>query len=428
MRYVIVGNSFAGTFAAESIRQHDRQGEIVIVSDENERVYSRALIHEYLGGVVGEERMHLRDEHFADRLDLTMRLGERVEALRADTHEVVVNGQTLAYDKLLIATGGSPFVPPGMNGLKDFEGSVFTFTTMADARELARLAVTASKIVVLGAGLIGMQAADAFATLGKDVTVVELADQILPLALDRLSAELVQEEMEHHGMTFRTSESVVQLKGQDGVLESVELKSGLTIPADLFVIAVGVRPNVAWLKESGLTIDRGIVVDDHLRTNLPDVYAAGDCAQGFERLSGSNMVLATIPIASEQGLVAGLNMAGADATYKGGVPLNALQFSHLQIVSYGYVKETAGQEVLSLLDENKSVYKKIVLQDNRVVGALFVRAIDQAGLFRYLMENRIDVSSFKQELLSDEFGAAMLPQDVREKMFCTRQSRLSAVA
>jgi NAD(P)H-nitrite reductase large subunit len=181
---------------------------------------------------------------------------------------------------------------------------------------------------------------------------------------------------------------------------------------------------VGWIKESGITVDRGVVIDNHARTSAENIYAGGDCAQGQELISGSRMVLATIPLASEQGMVAGYNMAGAEVEYRGGIPLNALQFGPLQIISYGYVKEKPGQEVLSVLDENNRIYKKLILEDNKLTGALFLRAIDRVGLFRYLIEERIDVSSFKHRLLSQDFGPASLPLPIRQRLFGIRQSRI----
>ncbi len=167
------------------------------------------------------------------------------------------------------------------------------------------------------------------------------------------------------------------------------------------------------------------MIDNRAQSNLENVYAGGDCAQGQELISGSRMVLATIPIAAEQGTIAGYNMAGLDVTYRGGIPLNALQFGPLQIISYGYVKEKDGQEVISLLDEEHRIYKKLILENNRLTGALFLRAIDRVGLFRYLIEERIDVGPFKDKLLSPNFGPASLPLQIRERLFGKRQTRIN---
>ncbi len=424
MKYVLVGNSFASLFAAEAIRKVDHTGEVTIIGDETQRIYTRALIHEYLAGVIPTSKMFLRDENHYDRLNIRLLSGKRATKLSVETKEVLLNDEPVKYDRLFLGVGGVPFVPQGMEGLEKFPNQIFTFLKFSDAHRLAELCKQAQNVVVLGAGLIGMQAAEAFAMLGKKVTVIELADYVLPMVSDQTAGRMIQRIMEHEGVTFSLSDSVTRLTGDGGTLKEVHLRSGKTIPADLFVVAVGVRPNVGWLKDSGITIDRGLVIDNRTQTSVKDVYAGGDCAQGQELISGSRMVLATIPIAAEMGTVAGYNMAGVPAEYRGGIPLNALQFGPAQIISYGYVKEKDTQEVLSVLDERNRIYKKLVLEDNRIVGALFLRAIDRVGIFRYLIEEKIDVGAFKQRLLSPDFGPASLPLPVRMRLFGMRQTRV----
>jgi len=424
MKYVLVGNSFASLFAAEAIRKADHDGEVTIIGDETQRIYTRALIHEYLAGAIDTSKMFLREENHYDRLKINLRSGKPATQLVPDRKEVLLGDEPIQYDKLFLGVGGTPFIPQGMEGLDKFPNQVYTFLKFNDAAKLAELCKTSENVVVLGAGLIGMQAAEALAMLGKKVTVVELADYVLPMVSDQTAGKMIQGIMEHEGVQFCLSDSVTQLTGKSGKLKEVHLRSGKVLPADLFVVAVGVRPNVAWLKDSGITIDRGLVIDHRTQTSIPDVYAGGDCAQGLELISGSRMVLATIPIAAEMGTVAGYNMAGVAAEYRGGIPLNALQFGPAQIISYGYVKEKDGQEVLSVLDEKSKIYKKVILEDNRIVGALFLRAIDRVGIYRYLIEEKIDVGSFKQRLTDLDFGPASLPMQVRTRLFGMRQTRV----
>ncbi len=425
MRYIIIGNSFAGIFAAESIRQVDREGEIIIIGDEEHRLYSRALIHEYLAGLIDESKMYLRDEEIYEILNINCLTGRRVTKLIPESQQVVIDeNEQVEYDKLLIATGGAPFIPPGIKGLDEYPECVFTFTKMADAQKLSLLCDKVQNVIVLGAGLIGMQAAEAIAHRGKNVSVIELADHVLPMVVDEIAAKIIREQMEKQGVKFHTSDSVDELVGENGKLTKVNLKSGGTLDADLFVIAIGVRPNVGWLRDSGITIDRGIIVDEYMRTNLKNVYAAGDCAQGLEVISGSRMVLATIPIATEHGTIAGFNMAGRKVRYKGGIPMNSLQFGEVQLISYGYVKEKDNQQVMSIYDEKKQIYKKLVLENDKITGALFLRAIDRAGLFRFLIEEKINVRDFQHKLLADNFGVASFPNYLREYMFGYRQSRI----
>ncbi len=359
MRYVIIGNSFAGIFAAEAIRSVDHEGQIIMIGEEPQRLYSRALIHEYLAGMVPPSRMYLRPENIYERLNVDLISGKRAIELNPKKQQIQVEGEaeSIHYDRLFLGVGGSPFIPPGMSGLDNFPDQVFTFTKFSDAHRLAERCKTAQNVVVLGAGLIGMQAAEALAFLGKKVTVIELADYVLPMVSDQIAAGMIQEILEHEGVTFCLSDSVMELAGTGQCLQEIRLRSGKTIAADLFVVAVGVRPNIGWLKDSGITIDRGIVIDDHCRSSIENIWAGGDCAQGQELISGSRMVLATIPIAAEHGTVSGFNMAGKAVRYRGGIPLNALQFGPAQIISYGYVKEQSGQEVLRVLDEKNKFFK-----------------------------------------------------------------------
>lgn len=426
MRYLLVGNSFASIFAIEAIRVCDEDSEITVVSDEDTPAYSRALIHEYLSKAISSRFMYLRGDDFYKKFKVKLLTPKRAISLDAENKELVLEtGEKLRYDRLLLAVGGMPFIPPGISGLDRFKDFVFTFTKWKDAKELDKALSDAQNVVVIGAGLIGMQAAEAIAHRGKIVNVVELADHILPMVVDEFAGRILQEELEDK-INFHTSDSVEELIGNsEGKLTAVRLKSGKELPSDVVVIAVGVRPNVGWLKDSGVDIDRGIVVDDRMKTSLPDVYAAGDCAQGLEIISGSRMVLATIPIASEQGYIAGLNMAGRNARYRGGIPLNAMQLGSIQVISYGYVKESATQEVMSIFDEKNRVYKKIVLEDGRITGVLLMRCIDRAGIYRYLIENRIDVSSFKHKLLDIDLNIAALPYRIREDMFLRPQTRIS---
>jgi len=196
----------------------------------------------------------------------------------------------------------------------------------------------------------------------------------------------------------------------------VTLRSGIEIDCGAFVLAIGVRPNVALTQGTPIQVDRGIVVNERMETSVPDIYAAGDCAQAFERLSGKSMPIPIIPVAAEQGEVAGYNMAGRERAYGGGLSLNALEFGTLPIISYGQINAEDGAEVVRLLDERRGVYKKVVLREGRVVGALFVRDIRRAGI-----QERIPVAPFQDVLLSEDFGFAHLPRDLRDRLFTIPQ-------
>ena len=417
MRYVMIGHSFASTFAVESIRKVDREGQITVIGDEPHRLYSRAMLHEFLARMVKDELCWLRRPNWSEQYNVDLLTGTRAVKLDANARSVELDdGRKVPYDRLLIACGGKPFIPPGIKGYGQFK-QVYNFTQLSDAIDLQKLAETGGTVAVLGAGLIGLQCAEGLHHLGCKVHVVELADMVLPLAADRIAATLIGRTLADEGMTLHLSDSITEIGGADGNVGYVTLKSGKKLACKAVVVAVGVRPNTDWLKDSGIRIDRGILVDDHLRTNLPDVYAAGDCAQGFEKITGRQMVLATIPVANKHGLIAGYNMAGLPSVYEPEIPLNALQFGTIQVVSYGFVQDGPDTETLSFLDEENRVYRKVVLRSNRIIGALLLRAIDQAGLYRQLINKQVDITPIRARLTAIDFNVGDLPADIREEMF-----------
>ncbi len=428
MHYVMIGHSFASTFAVETIRRIDKKSRITVIGDEPHRLYSRAMLHEFLAGMVGEEFCWLRKPDWANRYNVDLLTG--TTAVKLDAGKKVVtteDGREVTYDKLLIACGGKPFIPPGIKGYGQFK-QIYNFTQMSDAIELQKIGQDGGAVAVLGAGLIGLQCAEGLRHMGCDVHVVELADMVLPLAVDRTAATMLERTLTDEGITLHLSNSISEIGGAGEDVEFVQLKSGEKLACKAVVIAVGVRPNTGWLKDSGVKTDRGILVDEHMQTNVPDVYAAGDCAQGMEKITGKPMVLATIPVANRHGLVAGYNMAGVAKTYDGEIPLNALQFGAIQVVSYGFVQETAEHEVLSLLDEGNRIYRKVVLKDGRMTGALLLRAIDNAGLYRQIINKGIDVSSIHGRLTALDFNVGDLPAEMRDELFARSPAEKTAGA
>ena len=420
MKYIIVGNSFAGIFAVEAIRKVDPQSSILLISDEARHTYSRAMIHEYLADLVDDRYLDLRDRDFYQRLAVETWLGQAVTRIDTEKRVVWTNGRSTPYEKLLLAVGGSPIVPPGIDGLDNYT-DVYRFTTLHDCVELRKAVERTDSVVVLGGGLIGLQCAEGLAHLGKKVHVVELMSHILPLALDGTAAAMVRRELEGEGVRFYMEDTVAALRGSRRQLHGVTLKSGIEIDCGAFVLAIGVRPNVTLTKETPIHVDRGIVVNEYMETSVSGVYAAGDCAQAFERLSGKAVPIPIIPVATEQGEVAGYNMAGVRRAYGGGLSLNALEFGTLPIISYGRVNEEEGSEVVRVLDERRGIYKKVILKEGKIVGALFVRDIRRAGIFRHLLQEGIPVAPFQEKLLSENFGFAHLPRDLRDRLFTVPQ-------
>lgn len=416
MKYTIIGNSFAGVFAVESIRKADPSGSIRMIAEEKEPAYSPAMLHEYLSGVAGKDLVYLRPDDFYKKNNVETVFGSSVSKVDAKKRTLSLGRKKVDFDRLLIATGGTPFIPPGIKGLDNFD-NVYTFTRKSSVDAMISKMKSVKSVVVLGAGLIGLQCAEGLAHTGKKVTVVELADTILPMALDDDAAGLVLEELHEEGVEVLTGNTITQINGSRRKINSVTLKTGKKIPCQMVVVAVGVRPNVDFLKGSGIKVDRGILVDGQMQTNVKNIYAAGDCAQGMEILSGKKMPLPIIPIATKQGAIAGSNMAGKKRDYQGGLSLNALQFGGLPLISYGFIRDEENASVLKDKDDEQRCYRKVIIKSGKITGVVMVKDIDRAGLFKYLMENSIKVSDFKEKLLFEDFGVAHLPKKVRDKMF-----------
>jgi len=417
-KYLVIGNSVAAVAAVEAIRETDAAGSIVMVSREPKHVYSRPLISYWLAGKVDDGRMDWRPRSFYEDLKVKAVLG--AEAVKLDTSKHVVelaDGGRIGYEKLLIATGGTPIVPK-ISGRET--AGVFTFTEWADAERVGSFIAErkVARAVVVGAGMIGVKAVEALAARGVRVTVVELAPRVLAAALDERAAKLAEAAMVNAGVEVRCGAEVEAVVAREGRAAGVRLKGGAEVPCELVIVAVGVVPSVALARSAGgaVEVDRGILVDDAMRTSAPDVYAAGDVAQGREALSGTKRTIPIWPGAFRQGRIAGLAMAGAKvANYDGALVMNSVSVFGLATISVGTAAVApAGAEVLVSERAEPPSYRKVVIQDGRVVGAMLVGDIDRAGLFTGLIRSGTDVSAVKDLLLTEQFGVLSLPAEYRK--------------
>jgi len=404
-RYVIAGNSVAAVSAIEAIRKRDKEGEIVVLSPENHTAYCRPLITYVLAGDVAEEKLPYKRDSFYKANDVKVLYGVGMEGLDAEKREVyLTSGEKLAFDKLLIAIGGVPAVPP----IENLEGEgVFTFTTIGDMKAIDAYLPRVNKVVVIGAGMIGMKAAEALAKRGKKVVIVELLEKILPLVLDKKASSIAEEALAQAGVSFVLGDSVVAVeRNREGRVIGVSLKSGARIVCDAVVVAVGVRPNVKPLEGSGLKINRGVVVDDRMETTAEGIFAAGDVVEAYDIILGANRPNLIWPLAYRQGLIAGSNMAGGKRRYVGGFPLNSIGFFGFHVISAGMSaieasSEEEGIEVLVDYSEEGKAYRKVVVGNNRLLGYLVVGDVRRAGLYTGLIWSRLDVSTFKKELVKE---------------------------
>jgi NAD(P)H-nitrite reductase large subunit len=406
-KYLIIGNSAGGIGAAEAIRQVDKEGALTIVSEEPYPAYSRPAISKYLAGERTFEGILFRPLNFYEQNNILFLLGKKVTHLKLDGRTAWLDdNEQIAWEKLLLAVGGKPIFPK-MKG-SDKRG-VFTFINLDDAKAVDRFLDNARKAVVIGGGLIGISVTEALVKRGVDVIVVEMKERILNTILDQQASLLAEEVLKQAGVEIITGHTVVKISGR-GTVKEVILDNEDTIHCDLVVVAIGVSPRPELALDAKLKVNRGIVVDRHMATNHPSVYACGDIAEAYDFVYGDNRLTPIWPNAYIGGRIAGFNMAGIPTKYPGGTAMNSLNYFGIDITSAGMptAPNNDSYEVISRQESN--TYQKVILKDNLIVGMISVGNIEKSGIIFGLMRDRVNVESFKQSLLADNFGLAFFPR------------------
>ena len=419
-KYVIVGASAAGIGAVEAIRDVDPVGSITGISEELCPQYSRPMISDFVSGKTTFEKMMCREDAFWSKNNVQALTGRTAISLNfAEKYVELDKGERVSYEKLLIATGGKPFVPKMEGTDKD---GVFTFTSLSDAERLAAKIENSKNVVVIGAGLIGVSVTEALVKRGLNVTLVELQEKILSLLLDSKGSDIIENVIRKAGVTIVTGQSVQRIIGKpenDQAVGGVVLTKGDQIPCDAVIVAIGVIPRTELVVGTEVKLNRGIVVDNFMKTTVPDVFASGDVAETYDFTLNQNRLLPLWPLAVAEGKVAGYNMAGKKTEYAGGTNMSSLKYFGIPVISIGITnqKEDPAYEILVKHEPEKNLYKKVVLKDNVIVGVTLVNDIERAGTLFHLMKNRIKVKKFKRELVSENFGLAILPAGLRKTMY-----------
>ncbi|MCD6166505.1 FAD-dependent oxidoreductase [bacterium] len=295
--------------------------------------------------------------------------------------------------------------------------NVFTFVTWDDIEKLQKIAAPTKKAVVIGAGLIGLKAAESLTKIGVKVTVIELADYALSTVLDKGSAQIIQSVFEKAGVNFYFQTTVDEISGYNKA-EKVKLRNGMELDCDFVVVAIGVIPNIELVKKSEFKTKRGILVDQYLQTNVEGIYAAGDVAEVYDPATDQYLWRPILPNAVRQGKIAGRNMSGEKVEFDNVIALNATTFFDLPVVSLGMSNVVDEKyEILEQRNDTENLVKRIVLQNEVVVGTILVGKIDRAGIFRGLIKNRLNVRDFKEQLLKPDFGLIHLPKEYWYKEF-----------
>ena len=402
MNYVIIGNSAAAIGTISGIREIDSTGKITVISDENYHTYSRPLISYWLEGKVSDKNIYYRDPDFYEKNGVETILGKKVVKIDADSKSVVLeDGLSVPYDKLMVATGSKPFVPP-MNGLDKVH--YHTFMSYDSVKEIRSEIKEGMKVLIIGAGLIGLKAAEALHAYNTKITVVDMADRILPSILDARAGAMMQKHIESKGVTFILGTSAEELSEH-----SAKLKNGMTVDFDMLIVAVGVRPNTELVSDAGGKVERGIITDLTQKTTLPDVYSAGDCTVSHDASSDTDKILALLPNAYLQGEVAGRNMAGREFNYVNAIPMNAIGFFGMHIITAGSYD---GEEYVT---ETENTYKKLVFRDNKLKGYILMGDVARAGIYTSMIKEQIDLGDVDVEMLKEKPQMMMFGKARREE-------------
>ncbi|MBX3610870.1 MAG: NAD(P)/FAD-dependent oxidoreductase [Hydrogenophaga sp.] len=397
MHHVILGAGPAGVIAAETIRKQAPAATITLVGDEAEPPYSRMAIPYLLVGNIDERGTYLRKQ--ASHYEQLRVKQVRAKATAVDAAKRTVtldDGQTLSFDRLLIATGSHPVRPP-IPGI-DLPG-VHPCWTLEDARAIAQLARPGARVLQMGAGFIGCIIMEALKQRGVALSVVEMGDRMVPRMMGPTAGAMIKRWCEQQGVTVHTGTKVEAIEA--GSPLRVKLSNGHTVDVDLVISATGVRPAIGFLKDSGITCLRGVLTDEHLQTNVPGVYAAGDCAEAFDKVSGQTIVSAIQPNAAEQARVAALNMVGQRTSLKGVTQINVLDTLGMISTSFGNWEGVPGGQHVELTDEAAGRHLSLQFAGDVMVGCNSVGWTAHVGVMRGLVEGQVKLGEWKDHLMAD---------------------------
>ena len=407
-QYVIIGNGIAAAGCIEGIRKTDQDTPIIVISGEKHPVYCRPLISYYLQGKTGLDKIGYRGDTFYSDNGCEVIYGETAEKIDPEKHTVSLsNGEKIFYEKLLVATGSSPFVPR-------FEGietvpQQFSFMTLDDTLRLENVLSKSAKVLIVGAGLIGLKCAEGLKDQVGKITVCDLAKNVLSSILDDDTAPIVQSHLEQNGVEFLMGDSVASFCGNTAIMQS-----GRQIDFDILVTAVGVRPNASLIAAIGGEVNRGIVVNTKMQTSIPDVYAAGDCSEGYDLSIGQNRVLALLPNAYMGGFTAGSNMAGEEHHFDHAIPMNSIGFMGLHIMTAGnYVTEKDGGTVH--VTELTDGTKKFFVKDDELKGYILIGNVLGGGIYTSLIREKTPLDTIDFDVLKENASLFAFSREIRRK-------------
>ena len=395
-RFLFIGCGTAALSALKKMRKINSQDEIKLVTMEPYLPYSPTSLPYFISERIKESELPMVTDDYFDQMKAELIKGKRIEHIDTERKEVLYDSKGKEpYDSLLIATGSEPALPsiPGLDN-----NQAMHLRTLDDAKRLVMKMKETRTAIILGAGLIGMHMAQCLSERGVKVTVVEMLPQILPAYFDQDASRMIQNVLERHGVIFSTGRRVSEVGWKKRGVE-VFLEGGEVLKADLLLLATGVKPRVSFLNGSGIQINDGIGVDSQMRTNIPNIFAAGDVTEAKSFLAGDKGRNPILPNAVEQGRIAGSNMAGRPVEYEGWLPMNTFNyFGHLAI-SVGKPNPSQGDEIRIEKDEEKGIYKKIIYKDGRLLGAAFLDTDLHSGVLQYLIRKRVEILGHEERLM-----------------------------
>lgn len=405
--YIIIGNGIASIGCVEGIRSVDKESKIIIVAAEKYPTYCRPLISYYLEGKTTLEKMNYRDKKFYDDNNCEVIYGTYVTSINKEKKTVSLdNGKELPYDSLCIATGSSPFVPK-FEGLETVENK-FSFMTIDDTLALEKAINKDSRVLIVGAGLIGLKCAEGIFDRVSSITVCDLASRILSSILDDECAAVMQKHLEDKGIEFMLSDTAVSFNKNQATM-----KSGKTVDFDVLVLAVGVRANTGLVSQIGGEVNRGIIVDDKMQTSEESIYSAGDCTEGNDISIGSKRVLAILPNAYMQGHTAGVNMAGGDKVFDNAIPMNSIGLFGLHLMTAGSYFTDDGSELYEEKADGK--IKRLYMKDGFLTGFIMVDDVDRVGIYTSLIREKVPLSTIDTELMKKNPSLSIFSSDICRK-------------
>ena len=403
-QYVVIGNGVAAVGCIEGIRSVDKDGKITVISEENHPVYCRPLISYYLENKTDPERMNYRSADFYEKLGCDVFYSKKVIRIDTDSQKVVLDdGAKLPYTEVCVATGSTPFVPP-IEGLDTVEKK-FSFMTLDDTFALEKAIDKDSKVLIVGAGLIGLKCAEGLHGRVADITVCDLADRVLSSILDTDCASIVQKHLEANGIRFMLGDTAVRFEKN-----SAQMKRGKTVEFDTLVLALGVRANIALIKDIG-EVNRGILVNDRMETSLENIYAAGDCAEGDDISLGQKRVLALLPNAYMQGHTAGVNMAGGTEVFDKAIPMNSIGFFGLHVMTAGTYEGEMYEE------KTDDTLKRLFTKDGLLKGFILIGKTERAGIYTSLIREKTPLDTIDFETIKKVATSVAFSPENRRKKF-----------